>query len=234
MPYYIKNRLIILGDSQQVKTIVERYTTHHPAKAYIAYNGSIACRNKKGLCGLLNPTNGEFTTNDGSKVIGIPEDYEIDIKPAYDHFPDFEQIIPQPENFYKEGFTTAKQKELAAQGIPDWFTWNITNWGACRNSLDCKRGEKENEFVFETVWSGVPKLMSELSAQNKGIEFAYEFADEDPGFHCAAYKFLDGEITYIDEPEYGSKEAHEIAFRLRPEYKNDYRLIDNNYVYIAE
>ena len=42
---------------------------------------------------------------------------------------DFNHFIPQPENIFRANLSTDKQQELKVSGIPDWYNWNIDNWG---------------------------------------------------------------------------------------------------------
>lgn len=73
--------------------------------------------------------------------------------------------------------------------------------------------------------------MLTLSKQNPGIEFHYEYADEDTGYNCAAYKLKDGEVLESFEPDGVSREAYELSFKLRTYLKENFILVDEKYKY---
>ena len=64
-------------------------------------------------------------------------------------------MVPQPPNLFREGISQTKQEELDKQGIPNWYDWNITNWGT--------KWEVASEFLeyesgtifgsFDSAWS---------------------------------------------------------------------------------
>ncbi|MFA5299689.1 MAG: hypothetical protein WC389_16010 [Lutibacter sp.] len=124
-------------------------------------------------------------------------------------------------------------KNVMNYGHKTWYEWSIENWGTKWNSSDCKK-VNENTFEFDTAWSGVPKLIELMSKEFPDIEINYEYSDEDTGNNCASYKFLNGKVIEKIEPEGGSKEAYELAFKLRPERAGDYKLVGDTYKYVDE
>ena len=115
-------------------------------------------------------------------------------------------------------------------GFVYWYDWNLAHWGTKWNSYSCEE-EYYNAFTFETAWSGVPDMILEMSKQNPELEIQYEYSDEDTGYNCGVYKFLNGEVIERFIPDGGSIEAYDIAFRLRPEHKQYYTLSDGKYMY---
>lgn len=118
----------------------------------------------------------------------------------------------------------------------DWYSWSIANWGtkwnACHTEYD---KNNPNEINFDTAWSEIRVLISELSKQYPKNTFYYEYADEDIGYQTGYMHVQNNRI--LDECEYDdfSKEAYEHAFQLWGEdikscYKFDKR--KNTYVYI--
>lgn len=231
MPNYIKNRIKIIGTEEQVQEVFLKYNTHIKAKLNKSYDGNIICRLKEGdgfSVGWFNSKTGEFKTREeNSNQIGLPENYEFEINDAKDYFPDFEKIITPPNN---DAYNDLPNQQAVRNDPEHWYNWNIKNWGTKWNISEVEK-ESNNTFTFVTAWNGVPKLMLEISNQNPDIEFEYEYADEDTSYNCASYKFKNGEVLETFEPEGGSKEAYELAFKLRPYYASDYVLVDDNYQY---
>lgn len=70
-------------------------------------------------------------------------------------------------------------------GNPDWYNWNIKNWGTKWNayySLSYPAGsewsEKNNVIFFETAWSPAYPIIEELSKTHKDIPIVHESTDE--------------------------------------------------------
>jgi len=230
MPNHVKNRITIIGTKEQVKQVFEKHNTRHEAHKRLTHDGDYICHHKTESMnyGWLSPTTNVFTRRNLEPVVGLPSDYEIEIVPPYNQFPDFNKIKPQPENIFLGNLGEKEEKECKLKGIPTWLDWNRENWGTKWNCYDCEQ-ENENIFTFETAWSGVTKLVQEMSAQNQGIRIEYEYANEDTARNCAQFVFLDGKIISENKPEAKSKEAYELAFKLRPSLKEDYVLENGFY-----
>jgi len=236
MPNYIKNRLVINGTPEQVREVFEKYNTHYPAELFTSHDGRIVCReieSKIFSVGWFNLKNAEFETRENGIVVGLPDGWKLEVKPSVNRFPDFNKIIPQPENIFNGNLGKEEEEMCKREGRPTWYEWNRHNWGTKWNCSDCGE-EKYNSFTFVTAWNGVSHLILELSKQVAGIEILYEYADEDTGHNCASYKFLNGNVIEEYEPEGGSKEAYELAFKLNPNTAENYELIDDNYEYKDE
>lgn len=110
-----------------------------------------------------------------------------------------------------------------------WYSWAIENWGTKWNAYCCEK-KADNVFYFETAWSPVPDMIAKLAAQNPDVEITYEWSDEDTGSNCGTATMKGEEVTVI-EFKNQSNEAYEMAFKLRPEYKKYYKLVNGKYKY---
>jgi hypothetical protein len=73
-----------------------------------------------------------------------------------------------------------------------------------------------------------------LSSRFPSAKFEYKYSDEDTGSNCGHYIFMGGMILFENIPDNRTNEAFELAFELRPHYKEDYELVDGNYQYKDE
>lgn len=238
MPNHVKNRIILLGNKKQLKGVIETFNTHHPAELHRAHDGTIICRKTEKKedegwsCAWFNEKTGEFLERIGSgediKHQGFQDGWEMAINPAYDAFPDFYKVIPQPDNIFN-GSLGEKEKEMCRkEGRPNWYDWNIDNWGTKWDGYNFKK-EDDNTFTFETAWSSVPRIIEKMSRQFPNVTFVYEWADEDTGYNCGQVEYINGNPRMEIRPEGGSKTAYDIAFKLRPKYREYYKLIDGEY-----
>lgn len=117
-------------------------------------------------------------------------------------------------------------------GHASWYSWSVANWGTKWNSSDCEN-ISENMFDFTTAWSGVPNLIDLMSKEFPEITFVYEYSDEDTGCNCGIGKYRNGQIEF-KQLENSSKEAYELAFKLRPDRAENYKFIGETYEYIDE
>ncbi len=229
MPNHIKNRIEILGTKDQVKRVVERYNTHHKATLNRAADESIICVGKDGVIGWFNEKTCVFTQRKKSDIIGLPDGFKMEIQDAFDHFPDFNKVIPQPKNIFNGDLGRKEEEMCKREGRPTWYDWNKANWGTKWNSYSCKK-ESDNIFTFETAWNNVAGIICAMSKLFPKVNFIYEYADEDTGCNCGVIELKNG-IFKNNIPINGTKEAYDIAFKLRPHIKDGFVLINNNYEY---
>jgi len=65
------------------------------------------------------------------------------------------------------------------------------------------------------------------------LEILYEWSGEDTGANCGTLTIKEHEVN-LTNLETGSREAYELAFKLRPDRKGYYILVDGDYVYKEE
>jgi len=236
MPNHVKSRIEILGTKEQVKEVFNRFNTHVSASLSKAYDGSIICNDTNNKVdfsvGWLNLKTGIFTRRGEDEVLGLPDGWEPEIRPAFDHFPDFNKVLPQPDNIFNGSLGLAEEEMCRREGRPTWYSWNTENWGTKWNSYSNEK-EADNVFTFETAWSSVIGLVEIMSRDFPDVEFLYEYADEDTGYNVGVVRLKNG-IVDVYQPEGGSKEAYDIAFKLRPEYADGYVLVGDTYEYVDE
>lgn len=229
MPNHIKNKIQLIGEDQKINKVFEAFNTHYPATLNKAYDGSIICRNKDGDVGWFNANTGKFKRREKKDVQGLPDGWSMEIKESFDAFPDFEKVIPPPENIFRGNLGDEEREMCKREGRPNWYDWNYENWGTKWNSYSHTR-IGGSTFLFETAWAGVVNIVREMSKMFPDVEFYYKWSDEDTGYNCGEVRLKNGEGD-VHIPEGGSNEAYEIAFELRPERKSWYKIIDGQYVY---
>jgi len=151
---------------------------------------------------------------------------------------DFNNIIPMPEDLHVDDMSNApldlEQKyksNIEKYGYRTWYDWSIANWNTKWNAYS-QELESYNVILFETAWSGVPKLISEISSKFPDVKLYYEYSDEDTSYNCGYGTFQNGDDDLICL-DGGSKESYELAFKLSPEIQEYYYFENeiNNYKY---
>jgi hypothetical protein len=273
MPNYIKNRIEILGTKDQVKAVLNKFSTEFPSAPKKAFDDRlIYCNPQTGDFGWLEEKTGAFEERNKEIVTGIPDGFIQDFEEAWVRFPDFDKIIKMPEslNITSDGFLSPmdnqfstyikfkdhldelrqfcqnnpEEKDRTVQnfilgvknyidfGYTSWYRWSIENWGTKWNSSECEN-LSENVFEFTTAWSGVPNLINLMSKEFPEVVFVYEYSDEDTGCNCGIGKYSDGEIEF-KKLDNCSKDAYELAFKLRPDRAENYQLVGDTYEYIDD
>lgn len=219
MPNHIKNRITLIGQSNEVAELFKRFSTYYPPKIRRSHDGDIICvqTENKNIFGWFNEKTGEFTDINKEVKSGLPVGWEFEFESEFTRFPDFEKVIIPPDDpAYRD---EPSQKE-ARENINWWYTWNVENWGTKWNSYSCVM-ESLNVYTFETAWSSVPKVIEKISKEFPDVEIRYEYADEDTGSNCGSCTYIGGVCHDLFLPESGTKEAYELSFLLRPEIKDD-------------
>lgn len=116
-----------------------------------------------------------------------------------------------------------------------WYPWSIEHWGTKWNAYDQPNDRNTEDVIyFQTAWSAPVKIITKLSEMFPELTVQLDYADEDTGSNCGRLIFKNGELINEFRPDSGSNEAYEIAFELRPHYKEDYELVDGKYKYKEE
>lgn len=213
MPNYIKNRLTIIGSAKDVLAFIK----------------------------------GEGTVFDFNKIMPMPKELDIEASSLGDDgmnwlclnaSSSFAAELEAKElenkmkerNYFESAIELGKKYlyNIAKHGQKNWYGWCTKNWGTKWNALEpCIISE--NCIEFETAWAGVVTLMEKLSAKFPGSFFEYKYADEDIGCNCGYGTIKNGASVMI-YPENISREAYDLAFELRPDYKENYLFKDGNYI----
>lgn len=128
----------------------------------------------------------------------------------------FDQMLSEEKKEYlKLGRRYSDNKKK--YGYKSWYDWRIANWGTKWEAYN-QEMPQPNEIWFDTAWSGVHRLVHKLSQMFPEAIFDYTFADEDTGANCGIIVLKNGKGKML-APDIGSKEAYEIAFKMRPEIR---------------
>lgn len=233
MPNNIKNILTFTGPQDVIDSLIEQYTTHHPRKPSRSYDNSLIYKNSEtGEYGWLNEETNIFTRREKQPTSGVPEGFEQYFEEAYDHFPDFEKVFPQPENIFRGNLGKKEEEMCAREGRPTWYDWNRENWGTKWNSYCFS--QEDGKYIFETAWNSVPHIIEKMSYAYPAVHIEYLYADEDFGYNCGILTYQKG-LKDINIPEGGSSEALRIATIARPSWAEDMvEEVDGEYRYKEE
>lgn len=232
MPNHVTSRLVLKGSEEQVKKVIERFSTHYEETPSIAFDGTQIFR-KDDQVGYLNTDTNVFEVRDGDTFVGVAEGFKPVMEESWTRFPDFSKVVPPPANLFKGNLGKEEEEMCKREGRPTWYEWDMSNWGTKWNAYDCIKVSDE-EYYFNTAWSSVPHLISIMSEEFPEVTFEYTYADEDTAYNCGKYTFKNGVTISVNIPEGGSKEAYEIYFEINPDYREDYILVDDNYKYKEE
>lgn len=231
MPNHIKNRLTFTGNPARVYQLVKQFTTKVPASIHVAHDGSAICFSSEGDVGWLDLGTGAFSRREKKDVIGLPQAFKVSINEGVNNFPDLNKIIPMPTIL--EGTTSPndvnKKECMAATGYEDWYAWQVANWKVKWGTYDHEQTDW-NVFEFDTAWRNIVEMISFMHREFQDVEILYEWSDEDTGSNCGYAVYKSGKMA-INKFENGSQAAYEMAFKLRPDYKDNYELVDGEYQY---
>ena len=93
---------------------------------------------------------------------------------------DFAAIVPQPGSLFTDNLGSKEREECARTGRPNWYDWQIENWGTKWNAYDESVVERDDHNVviqFDTAWSPpepVIERLREMIADMFSYEDGYE------------------------------------------------------------
>lgn len=228
MPNHVRNKLIFKGNPERIKSLLNAYTTIEPAHARVAYDNTRGYFNNNAhTYGWWDEENKIFKQHNLPDVDHIPEGFEPDVIEENMVFPDFEKVIPMPDDIYRGDLSFEDQQRTQGR---NWYDWSCTNWGTKWNSYNHDQGcDGENIiYYFDTAWAAPMPIINEIFKNYSDLYIYYAYADEDTGSNCGRI-ILENNKLNICVPESGSKLAYEIAFELRPSLHEDYELVNDNY-----
>ena len=83
-------------------------------------------------------------------------------------------LVPQPEDMFHGNLGEAERAECAEKGIPNWYDWNVANWGTKwdvglegLSFTELADGEAEISGWFDSAWSPPTDALSTFSESNE-------------------------------------------------------------------
>jgi hypothetical protein len=78
-------------------------------------------------------------------------------------------VRPQPENLFQDDLSAQDKEDCKKKGIPNWYDWNIANWGTKWEASDCDLDIQDNGdgtstlyAFFLTAWCPPVEAFTEL------------------------------------------------------------------------
>jgi len=121
------------------------------------------------------------------------------------------------------------RENILKYGHKTWYGWSITNWGTKWDAYD--QMLDGDTLMFNTAWSGVPKIIEKISEKFPDLTLHYQFADEDIGCNVGDMTFYGGRCVDDTSPKNQTKAAYDLAFELRPGANSYYRLVNGEWKY---
>ncbi len=208
MPNYVRNKLDFVGDVAQIEKLMET-------------------------------VQGEDTLFDFNKIIPMPKELEIDESTEMHRgleayklflvdnmlvFPETATLADIPKELEKDyckknqiskrawNLGKAAYRNLRKFGFATWYKWCTETWGSKWNAMDiCK---STNSISFNTAWSRVMPIITQLSRMFPDITITYSWADEDTGCNAGIAKFANGQLIHDEPFEKLSAKAYELAAEL--------------------
>ncbi len=220
MPNHVLNKLEIIGQQNEIKEVIESLCSKKDKTILLDFNQIIPMPEE------LNITSNSWF--DPLEENYYKKDMKIHISNFKEYISSYKEEAREIEiNNFLQGI-----KNFINYGYTDWYKWAVENWGTKWNAYEIEI--KDNIISFETAWSSPKKIFKALSVKFPNLFFNVFYADEDTGSNCGKEKFYNGEIIESFYPKSQSKEAYELAFKLRPYKKEFYKLVNDNYEYIEE
>jgi hypothetical protein len=122
-------------------------------------------------------------------------------------------MVPQPEDIFQGNLGEKERKMCLEQGIPNWYDWNINNWGTKWDvSLEGLEFEDNGDGTatitgwFESAWAPPIDAYNTFCENMDGV-FLEAYYDEPGMVFCGRWTSEAGDEYY----EYGDLNAETIA-----------------------
>ena len=94
---------------------------------------------------------------------------------------DFEKIIPPPDNMFRDNLGTKDREECARTGRPNWYDWQVENWGTKWNAYSQSiedDGYGQFTLTFDTAWAAPEPIVAALKAKYPDVHFYGSWLEE--------------------------------------------------------
>ena len=103
-----------------------------------------------------------------------------EIKGEREHI-DFATIVPEPDNLFTGNLGSKEREQCAVEGRPNWYDWNIENWGTkwnayCQSHEDLGYGV--HQITFDTAWTAPFPVIAALREKYPEAYFAGHWVEE--------------------------------------------------------
>lgn len=123
---------------------------------------------------------------------------------------DFNHFIPQPENIFRGALGVKEEKHCEDNGLPNWYRWNIDNWGTKWNASvedSWVVSDLENVYSYQynlrTAWADPRPIIVKMIEKYPHLDFEIQGEEESNayGIYVSTFEdvFLEEEPTLIDE-----------------------------------
>lgn len=238
MPNHITNRLVLDGDEEEIRRLLDTVTTKDeegntllifdkiipmPKELEISCDSEIN-KDLSNYLSAVNPVN-------AAEVKGIEklsvEEYIKTISALKSFYPDFSQTGISGESYVMDKASAEKGQKLVQNilnfGAPTWYEWRIQNWNTKWDAYLPEPFEN-NTLVFCTAWSRPKEVINRLAEMFPALSFEHRWADEDFGYNVGTAIYKCGKLAETYLPECRTVESCQLAAEilgLAPEWYED-------------
>lgn len=123
---------------------------------------------------------------------------------------DMNHFIPQPDNIFRGNLGSAEKDMCKEKGIPNWYDWNIDNWGTKWNA---QWEDTEKYFVdgfpseltyhLRTAWAFPEPVIKKMISMYPDLDFHITGEEEsgEYGVYVSSSEdeWIEEEPVYVDE-----------------------------------
>ena len=145
---------------------------------------------------------------------------------------DFNHFIPQPNNIFRDNIGAIKKEELDAMGLPNWYDWNVENWGTKWNAhcefVDFNGGGAV--YNLETAWADPRPVIHKMIEMYPNLSFVIEGEEESQSYgiyiDSAEDIYGEEEPSYVDEDN--DRDVHWDSDLYIWRYTDNYKEVENS------
>lgn len=230
MPNHIQNKLVITGDADIIRRLIDTISTPNEDEGstrYIDFEKIIP------MPECLKHTEASSVSNMALAVYLFKSDRmglmnrlcSVNTDRLY-------AIVDGPREEYFKYFNYGEEiyRRYEKCGAVSWYDWSVNNWGTKWNAYSTSTGDMDDEnkytLYFQTAWSHPYPVLEKLVSMFPELEFDYKFADEDFSYNTGTGYGREGMLTMY-YPNGGSDEAVKLYIECWDENEEDYYKDEN-------
>jgi hypothetical protein len=125
-------------------------------------------------------------------------------------------MVPQPEDMFHGNLGEAERAECVEKGIPNWYDWNVSNWGTKWDVglegleyTELQDGTAEISGWFDSAWSPPIEALNTFSEANEDLSVECFYLET--GMCFVGCWDSDGGDDYYEYADCNSKDIRDVV-----------------------
>ena len=143
-----------------------------------------------------------------------------------------EAMVPPPENMFRGAIGQKEREQCAEQGIPNWYDWQVENWGTKWNVSieglefhDNEDGTAEITGWFDSAWAPPTQAMETYGSENPDVSITLDYHES--GMCFVGRMTVEGGEAEDDCIDYADCDSKTVRETIGADFDDEWAISEN-------